>query len=410
MDQKVGVESGSGTHRGGMPPVTSAGRRRGAGPRRGTATIRGRRNSNRLATAVSICLALCAWSTAGAQPLLDPAAIPMYVRPLVIPPAMPKTATITGQGGPIDYYEIAVRQFQQQILPTGLPTTTVWSYGSVNHPGHLQLPRLHHRGRGRPAGPGEVDQRPGGRRSATSCPTSCRSIRRSTGPTRPAALPAAIHARCSRAPRSVHRPGPDRDPPARRAQRAGERRLPRGLVPARREQHPRGLRHARAPGTSSSSSEFESKFGVAWEPGTATFQYDERPARRHALVSRPHPRHDPAERLRRPGRLLPPSRRDPATSRPRVLPGPGARRRGRPLRDKYYEIPLAIQDRSFNADGSLFYPDSRDVLRRLRRVRTSRAATCRRSGTRSSSATPWWSTAAPGRSWRSSRAATASGS
>ena len=25
----------------------------------------------------------------------------------------------------------------------------------------------------------------------------------------------------------------------------------------------------------------------------------------------------------------------------------------------YYEIPLAIQDRSFNADGSLFYPDNR---------------------------------------------------
>ena len=26
---------------------------------------------------------------------------------------------------------------------------------------------------------------------------------------------------------------------------------------------------------------------------------------------------------------------------------------------KYYEIPIVIQDRSFNADGSLFYPDSR---------------------------------------------------
>src|SRR4030042_1222155 len=25
----------------------------------------------------------------------------------------------------------------------------------------------------------------------------------------------------------------------------------------------------------------------------------------------------------------------------------------------YYEIPIAIQDRSFNADGSLFYPDHR---------------------------------------------------
>jgi FtsP/CotA-like multicopper oxidase with cupredoxin domain len=30
-----------------------------------------------------------------------------------------------------------------------------------------------------------------------------------------------------------------------------------------------------------------------------------------------------------------------------------------PGRNKYREIPIAIQDRSFNADGSLFYPDSR---------------------------------------------------
>jgi bilirubin oxidase len=55
--------------------------------------------------------------------------------PLVIPPAMPKTS-----GGKVDYYEIAVRQFQQQILPPGMPTTTVWSYGSVNHDGTFNYP------------------------------------------------------------------------------------------------------------------------------------------------------------------------------------------------------------------------------------------------------------------------------
>lgn len=37
-------------------------------------------------------------------------------------------------GKRIDYYEIAVRQFQQQILPPGMPPTTVWSYGSCNYP------------------------------------------------------------------------------------------------------------------------------------------------------------------------------------------------------------------------------------------------------------------------------------
>jgi len=41
-----------------------------------------------------------------------------------------------------------------------------------------------------------------------------------------------------------------------------------------------------------------------------------------------------------------------------VLPGP-APRLGDPAGTRYYEIPIAVQDRSFNADGSLFYPASR---------------------------------------------------
>jgi spore coat protein A len=41
-----------------------------------------------------------------------------------------------------------------------------------------------------------------------------------------------------------------------------------------------------------------------------------------------------------------------------VLPGP-APRLGDPPGTRYYEIPLAVQDRSFNRDGSLFYPASR---------------------------------------------------
>lgn len=58
---------------------------------------------------------------------LDPTAIPKYAEPLTIPPVMPKS-TATRRG--IDYYEIAVRQFQQQVLPAGFPMTTVWGYGS----------------------------------------------------------------------------------------------------------------------------------------------------------------------------------------------------------------------------------------------------------------------------------------
>ena len=53
---------------------------------------------------------------------LDPTTIPKYVTPLVIPPVMPGVAV---KDRSIDYYEIAVRQFVQQILPPGMPATTV---------------------------------------------------------------------------------------------------------------------------------------------------------------------------------------------------------------------------------------------------------------------------------------------
>jgi FtsP/CotA-like multicopper oxidase with cupredoxin domain len=58
---------------------------------------------------------------------LDPTTITKYVDKLPVLQAMPKQGTI----GDIDYYEIAVRQFKQQILPKGLPQTTVWGYGAA---------------------------------------------------------------------------------------------------------------------------------------------------------------------------------------------------------------------------------------------------------------------------------------
>jgi FtsP/CotA-like multicopper oxidase with cupredoxin domain len=65
--------------------------------------------------------------------LLDSLAVPKYVTPLVIPPVM-------NNNGTADSYDIAMRQFKQQILPGGIwntlngredmfPATTVWSYG-----------------------------------------------------------------------------------------------------------------------------------------------------------------------------------------------------------------------------------------------------------------------------------------
>ena len=81
---------------------------------------------------------------------------------------------------------------------------------------------------------------------------------------------------------------------------------------------------------------------------------------------------------------------------PGVLPGPAPQRSDAPG-TSYYEIPIAIQDRSFRPDGSLFYPDTRAFFEGLRSTscasrswatrRAAGRATSRRSGTPSSSAT-----------------------
>jgi hypothetical protein len=66
------------------------------------------------------------------NPTLDPLSIPKYTTPLLIPPVMPRAGMIKQQGGKnVDYYEISLRQFAQQILPAGLPPTTVWGYGAI---------------------------------------------------------------------------------------------------------------------------------------------------------------------------------------------------------------------------------------------------------------------------------------
>jgi len=56
---------------------------------------------------------------------------------------------------------------------------------------------------------------------------------------------------------------------------------------------------------------------------------------------------------------------------------------------QYYEIPIAIQDRAFNSDGSLFYPTVGSSSMNLP-GHTFRTAIFRRSGTRSFSAIRWW--------------------
>lgn len=63
---------------------------------------------------------------------LDPLVVNKFQTRLLIPPVMPRAGTRTMKGGkPGDLYEISVKQFQQQILPASLPPTTVWGYGAV---------------------------------------------------------------------------------------------------------------------------------------------------------------------------------------------------------------------------------------------------------------------------------------
>jgi FtsP/CotA-like multicopper oxidase with cupredoxin domain len=86
---------------------------------------------------VSVCLPLLlslSISSALAVPVpggsLDPLTIPKYVTPLVIPPVlyddMGGTTPIEGR--------VALRQISQQVLPPPLPPTTLWAYGNPADP------------------------------------------------------------------------------------------------------------------------------------------------------------------------------------------------------------------------------------------------------------------------------------
>ena len=282
---------------------------------------------------------------------LDPAFITKYAMPLVIPPAMPKTG-----GGHVDYYEIAVRQFQQQILPLPMPATTVWSYGSINHPNTFNYPAFtieakYHRpvrikwindlkdANGNflphilPVDPTlHWANPPGGASDRDMRPTFESTPGPYTGP-----VPIVTHLHGGHS-------AQESDGYAEAWYLPAASNIPAGFA---RE------------GTwyEFFKTEFSNKFRLDWDAGTATFQYqnDQRAStlwyHDHTLgMTRLNVYAGPAGfyLLRHgPGDLPDPFLPGPA-------PGVGADPFGR-----FYEIPIAVQDRSFNADGSLFYPDSR---------------------------------------------------
>src|SRR5512132_3904003 len=292
---------------------------------------------------------------------LPPGSIPKYVTPLVIPPAMPRSAGLPTPGAQsVDYYEIAVRQFQQNILPAAMGlTTTVWSYGSVNHPESFNYPAFTiEAGWRRPVRVKWINQLvdasgnylphllpvdqtlhwanppggPGGTDEETLDPTPYQ------GP-----VPIVTHLHGGHSTQES-----DGFPEAWFLPAA--KNIPAGYatVGSHCEQF---------------KAEAHDLYGVSWEPGSAVFQYDNDQAAATMWY------HDHTLGMTRSNVYAGPAgfyllRGGPGDEVTGVLPGP-APALGDPAGMKYFEIPIAIQDRSFNLDGSLFYPDNRAFFEEL---------------------------------------------
>jgi spore coat protein A len=288
---------------------------------------------------------------------LDPATIPKFRSPLVVPPAMPLTGTIAG--GAIDHYAIAVVQFRQQVLPTGLPRTTVWSYQLRNDRTTRNYPAFTIEARAGRAVRikwinGLVDA--SGRFLPHLLPVD---------PTLHWANPPGGLAGRDAHPHFASTPGPYHGPvPIVTHLHGGHNSeysdgyAEAWYLPAARD-IPAGFATV-----GSFYDEFKAEFAAAtgevWEPGTATFEYEnDQPASTlwfhdHALgITRVNVYAGPA------GFYL--IRGGPHDLPAGVLPGPAPARGDLP-RTRYREIPLAIQDRSFNADGSFAYPGSRALF------------------------------------------------
>jgi spore coat protein A, manganese oxidase len=312
---------------------------------------------------------------------LDPTLVPKFQTPLLIPPVMPMAGTIKQKGGKnVDYYEISVRQIAQQILPAGYPQTTVWGYGAVKSASKKGL-LLHNAPsltieakqgapvrvkwinelRANPADPASaflphllpVDPTlhwanpPGGVAERDMRPTFTSTPGRYTGP-----VPMVTH---------VHGAAGVGDESDGYAEAWY---LPvAGNIPAGYATEGTWYNFFKNKATGKGYLAINT---AAWEPGTAVFQY---PNTQRASTVWYHDHTLGMTRLNvyagpagffiiRGGPAGDSAVRDSRTGLTAVLPGPAPKEGDNPNK-RYYEIPIAVQDRSFNADGSLFYPDTR---------------------------------------------------
>jgi FtsP/CotA-like multicopper oxidase with cupredoxin domain len=297
-----------------------------------------------------------AWALPNASGVLDPGSIPKYVTPLVIPPAMPRSGAPPGRKGRgVDYYRIGVRQFLQPILPPGmgLGPTKVWSYGSVDHPETFNYPAFTiEAGWRKPVRVKWINE-----------------LVKPNGEFRPHLLPVD---------QTLHWANPPGG--ARGRDSHGSDHAPyRGPVPIVTHLHgghssqqfdgyPEAwfLPHARniPPGYARTGSLYhhfqaqaQAALGQAWTPGSAVFQYDNDQRATTMWY------HDHTLGMTRANVYAGPAgfylmRGGPGDAIVGTLPGPAPALGDPPGRD-YFEIPIAIQDRSFTDDGGLFYPDNR---------------------------------------------------
>ncbi|MFL5409968.1 MAG: multicopper oxidase family protein [Myxococcales bacterium] len=97
---------------------------------------RWRRDAYVLAVSAMVFVSSTVASAAHSAPLpggtQDPTLIPKYTQSLAVPPLMPAVAANT--------YRIAARPLVQQVLPAGFPATKVWAYGSTNSAASFSWP------------------------------------------------------------------------------------------------------------------------------------------------------------------------------------------------------------------------------------------------------------------------------
>jgi spore coat protein A, manganese oxidase len=320
------------------------------------------------------------------EPTLDPVSLPKFVTPLLVPPVMPRAGTLTLPGGkPADYYEISMRQIAQQILPAGHPATTVWGYGAVKSASKKGLlihnaPSLTIEARwNRPARVKWINEL----RVDPADPSS---------PFLPHLLPVDPTLHWANPPGGVS--GRDMRPSFESTPGPYTGPVPivthvHGAVGVGDESD--GYAEAwflpvaggidpdfATAGTwydffqsKAAAKGFVAPGALSWEPGTAVFQYpnDQRAStiwyHDHTLgMTRLNVYAGPAGFfLVRGGPSGDKAVLDTRTGLAAVLPGPAPIEGDKfPPNKTYYEIPIAVQDRSFNADGSLFYPDSREFF------------------------------------------------